>query len=456
MTDSVPDQTAAEPEPQRLSFDLDVEVCVIGGGLAGLSVALEAARLGASVAILERERVAWAASSQHIGRVMPGFDVSPAEIIGRIGRKAAAELWRMSATGAEIVRAHAAEMPDMALSHGALEVSGGGAGDRRLDAIEELGSEFGYDVRRWPLDHVRETLRTMSYFEGLHHPRAFQVNPAGYAAGLASLARAAGVRIFEQTPVTALDVAGARKRITTPRARMRAGHVILAGNVHVGDALPRLGATLLPVWRSGVVTAPLGERLAESIGYSGSVADLDGVDHFRVLAGDRLMWSSLRSRWQEKPERSNKAMQRRIAGIFPSLGMVPIERSFGGAIGRTVHGMPQIGQLRPGVWVASGFGYRGVAPTAMAGRLIARAILWNDDRYRMFDGFDLVWTGGRTGRTVNAFLDTLTRSRAAIAATLARRAEARDAKQRRERQRRAALVASATSRESESDQRLKG
>jgi glycine/D-amino acid oxidase-like deaminating enzyme len=362
----------------------------------------------------------------------------------------------MSATGAEIVRAYATEMPGMAVSDGALEVSAGGAGDRRLDAIEELGSEFGYDVQRWPVDQVRETLRTQSYFDGLHHSRAFQVDPAGYAAGLASLARAAGVRIFEQTPVTGLDVAGARKRITTPRARMRAGHLILAGNVHVGDALPRLGATLLPVWRSGVVTAPLGERLAEVIGFDGSIADLDGVDHFRVLAGDRLMWSSLRTRWQEHPERAGRAMQQRIAKIFPSLGTVPIERTFGAAIGRTVHGMPQIGQLRPGVWVASGFGYRGVAPTAMAGRLIARAILWNDDRYRMFDGFDLIWTGGRTGRTVNAFLDTLTRSRAAIAATLARRAEARAARQGRARDRRAALIAKATSRESESNQRLNG
>ena len=36
---------AAIPERSRLSFDLDADICVIGAGLAGLTVALEAARL---------------------------------------------------------------------------------------------------------------------------------------------------------------------------------------------------------------------------------------------------------------------------------------------------------------------------------------------------------------------------------------------------------------------------
>ena len=47
------DDAATLPERARLSFDLDVDVCVVGGGLAGLTVAREAAKLGATVALLE-------------------------------------------------------------------------------------------------------------------------------------------------------------------------------------------------------------------------------------------------------------------------------------------------------------------------------------------------------------------------------------------------------------------
>ncbi|MFJ5370320.1 FAD-dependent oxidoreductase, partial [Bosea sp. CER48] len=40
------------------------EICIVGGGLAGLTAALELARAGRSVVLLEAERVAWGASGR--------------------------------------------------------------------------------------------------------------------------------------------------------------------------------------------------------------------------------------------------------------------------------------------------------------------------------------------------------------------------------------------------------
>jgi gamma-glutamylputrescine oxidase len=67
-------------------------------------------------------------------------------------------------------------------------------------------------------------------------------------------------------------------------------------------------------------------------------------------------------------------------------------------LGRTIHGMPQIGELSPGIWLASGFGGHGFNTTAMAGNLIARAIVDGDDTWRLFVPFELIWAGGLTGR----------------------------------------------------------
>ena len=173
---------------------------------------------------------------------------------------------------------------------------------------------------------------------------------------------------------------------------------MLAGNIHLGAPLRRLSETLLPVWRYAAVTAPLGERLADAITFQGSVTDSDGIDHFRVVDGDRLMWASPETTWAARPQRFAPAIQRRIATIFPQLGKVEISDVFGGAVGLTVHGMPQIGQLRKGLWVASGFGRQGLNTSAMAGQLIARSILWGDERWRLFSPFELVWAGGATGR----------------------------------------------------------
>jgi hypothetical protein len=61
--------------------------------------------------------------------------------------------------------------------------------------------------------------------------------------------------------------------------------------------------------------------------------------------------------------------------------------------------MPQIGELAPGYWLASAFGGHGLNTTAMAGEMIARAILDGDDRWRLFSSYELVWAGGKAGRT---------------------------------------------------------
>lgn len=410
------------PQRRRLTFDLDVEVCVVGGGLAGLTVALEAARMGASVALLEARQIGWGASGHHLGTVMPGYDIAIDDLIARVGVEDAAQLWKLSQEGVDFIRAMATEeaMPGIALSEGALEVSNVDVGDRMIARLQMLSENFGAEVEGWQVERVRDVLKTRRYFHAMHYPKAFQIDGKVYLEGLATRARQAGVRIFEDTRVVSLDASGVRKRIVTPEAKMRAGQVVLAGNVHLGSALQRLSATLLPVWRYGAVTAPLGDRLGEAIGYAGSVMDSDGIDHFRIVQGDRLMWSSPETTWEMRPKRFAGAIRRRIGTVFPALKHVAITETFGGAVGQTVHGMPQIGQLRRGLWIASGFGRQGLNTTAMAGQLISRGIIYGDDRWRLFDPFELIWAGGRTGRVAGHAIGKWMRGSSVAAGALAR------------------------------------
>jgi len=416
------DAAAMLPGRSRLSFDLDVDICVVGAGLAGLTVALEAARLGASVAVLEGRHVGWNASGHHLGTVMPGFGLPIGELIARIGFEDARELWSLSKQGAEYVRATASEelIPGIALSEGALEVSNVEAGEELISRLQMLGEDFETEVEGWQVDRVRDQLKTDRYFHGVYYPRAFQIDGRKYVHGLAALATRAGARIFEDTPVVSIDPSGIRKRIVTPSARLRASHIVLAGNIHLGEPLRRLSETLLPVWRYAAVTAPLGEQLADVVKFKGSVTDTDGVDHFRIVDGDRLMWASPETTWAARPERFAGAIARRIRTIFPQLGSTGIAEVWGGAVGETVHGMPQIGELRRGLWVTSGFGRQGLNTSAIAGQLIARSILWGDERWRLFSPFELVWAGGAIGRVAGHFVGMWGRGSSAAAGALAR------------------------------------
>jgi glycine/D-amino acid oxidase-like deaminating enzyme len=417
--------TAAVRERSRLSFDLDVDICVVGAGLAGLTVALEAARLGASVAVLEGRHVGWNASGHQLGTVMPGYGLPIGELIERVGFEDARELWSLSKQGGDYVRTNATEelMPGIGFSEGALEVSNVDGGDQLISRLQTLNEDFGTEVEGWQVDRVRDQLKTGRYFHGVYYPGAFQLDGRKYVHGLAALARRAGARIFEDTPVVSIDPSGIRKRIVTPSARLRASHIVLAGNIHLGAPLRRLSETLLPIWRYAAVTAPLGERLAGAITFQGSITDSDGIDHYRIVDGDRLMWASPETTWAARPQRFSAAIARRIRTIFPQLGEVQIADVFGGAVGQTVHGMPQIGPLRKGLWVASGFGRQGLNTSAMAGQLIAQSILRGDERWRLFSPFELVWAGGSTGRVAGQVVAWWVRGRSAAAGALARHRE---------------------------------
>src|SRR5258705_1665371 len=254
------DAAAMLPGRSRLSFDLDVDICVVGAGLAGLTVALEAARLGASVAVLEGRHVGWNASGHHLGTVMPGFGLPIGELIARIGFEDARELWSLSKQGAEYVRATASEelIPGIALSEGALEVSNVEAGEELISRLQMLGEDFETEVEGWQVDRVRDQLKTDRYFHGVYYPRAFQIDGRKYVHGLAALAKRAGARIFEDTPVVSIDPSGIRKRIVTPSARLRASHIVLAGNIHLGAPLRRVVGNRPPVLRPAARPPPPG------------------------------------------------------------------------------------------------------------------------------------------------------------------------------------------------------
>jgi gamma-glutamylputrescine oxidase len=397
--------TTATPAPQRapLTADLDVDVCVVGAGLAGLTAAREIARGGWSVAVLESGRVAWNASGQNCGFVLPGYAAAVRSIVERVGLARTRELWALSEAGLDYVRATVQEtgMPGVDAVDGWLNVSKVDDAEGIIATLQLLGNDLGAEVEGWASDRVRDVLKSNRYFNAIHFLRAFHLHPLNYALGLAAAAEEAGAHIFEQTAAVAIDPAGVRKRIETPHGRLRAAHVVLAGNVHIGKLMPHLAATLLPIWTYLAVTAPLGPRLSTAITYSGGVSDGERADnHYRIVDGDRLLISGRARVWEADPRRLAGSLAADIAKLYPQLGEVQIEHRWSGVLGRTIHGMPQIGELSPGIWLASGFGGHGFNTTAMAGNLIARAIVEGDDTWRLFLPFELIWAGGLAGRVV--------------------------------------------------------
>lgn len=392
----------AVPERWSLTYDLDVDVCVIGGGLAGLTTAREVARRGWSVAVLEANRIAWSASGRNGGFVLPGYAERVERIIERVGLERAKRLWALSVEGVEYVRATIREtgMPGVDLTPGWLMVQRVDEPDEAADLAGRIGLDFGTPVELWSPDEVRQVLRTSRYFQGVHLPTAFHIHPLNYALGVAADAERLGARIFEGTPALSIDPSGLRKRVLTPQGRVRADHVVLAGSAHLGSLFPVVSSAVLPVTTYLAATEPLGEHLRDAIAYHGAVTDTRRAgDYYRVVAGTRLLWGGRITTRLSEPRALARGMQRRIRSVFPQLGAVKVEQAWSGTMGYALHRMPLIGEFAPGIWVATAFGGHGLNTTAMAGCLIAGGIIERDDRWREFAPYELVWAGGALGRS---------------------------------------------------------
>ena len=306
-------------ERARLNFDLDVDVCVVGGGLAGLTAAREVARRGWSVALIESGRIGGGASGRSNGFVLPGFSEDMDTVVERIGLDHAKQLWALSQGGVDYIRAAIRDlkMPDVEAGEGWLKVAktdNAGAVRAKVERLRWIGAE----VEFWDMARVRQALSSAHYFSAMSFPGAFHINPLNYALGLARAAEELGVRIFEDTPAIELDPAGVRKRIRTPSGTVRAAHVVLAANVQLGNLMPRLSATLVPVTTYVIVTEPLGPLFDDVVSYRGAVSDGNrGANHFRALEGGRLLWSSRITTKPVNPRRFARSLAASVRTIFP-------------------------------------------------------------------------------------------------------------------------------------------
>jgi gamma-glutamylputrescine oxidase len=383
----------------RLTQDIDARVCIVGGGFAGLWIGRALARRGYEVVVIDGGTIAGQASGRNGGFVSAGFAERLSRIVERVGLDQAKSLYALSRRGMDVIGDMLADgTPGLEPTPGRLHVRRyDDAGDVRREA-DFLGEHFNHEMVVWPTERVRETLKTERYYQALHDADAFSIHPLNLALALAAEIEQRGGRIFEQTVATGADLEGVRKWVSTESGRVRAQDVVFCGSAFIGGGFPQLARTILPVSTYVGVSKPMPDQLKEAIGYAGGISDTRRAgDYYRVI-GDRLLWGGRISTRTSTPRRLGRRIARDIARVYPSLKGIEIEYAWPGIMGYAIHRMPQIGMLRPGAWVASGFGGHGLNTTAMAGELISTAIIDHDERWRQFIPFGLVWAGGAIGR----------------------------------------------------------
>jgi len=361
-----------------LEGSLDVDVCVIGAGFSGLSVALECRARGLSVVVLDAHRPGWGASGRNGGQMLAGF--AKDEIIEKqLGLEGARAAWALSIDAVKLVHERIGRYGiECDFTPGFMTVA------TKAKRVPDLRAWMDAATNRWGHAHLswvdasemRERIASERYLAGVYDALSGHLHPLKYCLGLADAARREGAQLFAHSPVLEV-VRGARPVVRTATGEVRCRFVAACGNATLGNVLPAaIAARIAPIASYIVATESLGKARADAL-IKNRPAICDNnffLDYFRVSADHRVLFGGRASSTGASPAQLTGDIRKRMLAVFPQLADTKIEFAWGGFVDITRNRAPDFGAIDPNYFYVQGFSGHGVALTGIAGRVIAKAI----------------------------------------------------------------------------------
>lgn len=398
---------ATAPRTQRwaaLAGAHKADVAIVGGGLAGLSAALELAERGQRVVLLEARQLGWGASGRNGGQAIHGLAADQEAIEKLVGLDAARQVWAMSLEALELIHERRQRHGIVCdWQDGWLAVATSARKGRALlEWAERMAARYGAQFSAAPKAELGQWIHSPRYHAGVHDARSGHLHPLKYTLGLARAAHQAGALLFEDSPATTLTPHGGGVRINTPNGEVHARQALLAGNVYLSGLAPRLEARIMPVGTYIVCSKPIAPAAMDALlPTRAAVCDTDFVlDYFRPTADQRMLFGGRVSYSTHTPRNLIASMTRRMQAAFPPLRGVGVDHAWGGFVDITMNRAPDFGRLAGNVYYLQGFSGHGLALTGLAGKLVAEAMSGDASRFDVFARIPhQPFPGGRLLRT---------------------------------------------------------
>jgi glycine/D-amino acid oxidase-like deaminating enzyme len=413
-----------QPAPE-LGGERSADVIVVGGGYTGMWAAwqLKALEPEAKVVLLEAEICGQGPSGRNGGFCNVMWFSLPS-MRQRWGDEAALAVGRASQRAVAGIEAFCCEQGVDAWFRrgGYLQVSTApahdGVGEEALAACRELGEVEA--VQLLAPDEIAARCASPAFRGGAFYPGAATVQPARLALGLRERLMAAGVEIYERSPVRRLQATPAGVEARTGGGRVRGGAAVIA----IGGAAKAPRAPLrdaLTLTSSHIVLTEPVPDLLEEIGWTGGECITDSralIDYFRTTPDGRIAFGwgggriAMGARLRGRAEVDAEVVARAAACLrdyFPGLTGRRLTQAWGGPVDVSPTHLPVVVPLRGArAFAAAGYTGNGVGPSYMVGRVLASLALDRRDEYSRLAIVDPAprrvppepfhWLGGETIR----------------------------------------------------------
>lgn len=393
--DSAPARRAASPLKGRITAD----VCVLGGGVTGLSAAYHLSRLDPSlrVVVLEAETVGYGASGRNAGQaiVALGHHDFTAQL-RRYGAANLSDAYRYVAEGVELLgRLSLEERIDCDWRPtGYLEVGLAADGDGPIDAYRDFLDAMGRgdDIEPVPAAQIERELGSPLLGKALFDRRGGQFNPLKLVRGLAATVQTRGVALYEDSPVQHVAAGPGAIVVDTGRGSVSCGKIILAANgySHLLRGIGGAARAQSPLFVYANVTEPLSPETWRELGWPrrcGVNIRSDLFFSFAPTAEGRILYvggydmvaPTGRSMAYDHSVGFSRNGPLNLGAVFPPLRVARTTHSWGGPISLTADFVPHVGRLTdPRIVYAAGCWGHGVPIGLHNGRTLAELSLDRD------------------------------------------------------------------------------
>ncbi|RQW64189.1 NAD(P)/FAD-dependent oxidoreductase [Vibrio viridaestus] len=388
----------------ELTGEHKADVCVIGSGITGTVTALELAKKGYKVIVLEAERVGWGASGRSGGQAIFGWASEQGTLEKLVGESDAKSLWQLSVEALSTTKSYISEYDiDCDWRDGMAHLGVKARHDRELkEWYDSLTGKYEYDsLELWDQNEVRQHIDSGRYTFGMYDRNSGHLHPLNYTLGLVKAARDLGVEFYEGSKVNKITH-GAPVKLETENGHVIADYSVLACNAYMSGLDFKLESRVMPVGTYICASEPLGKDVALGLMKDHIAAcDINFVlDYFRCSADYRMLFGGRCSYSGIDPRSIEGTMRKRMIDVFPQLSQTKIDYAWGGYVGITMNRAPYFGRVAKNVFYAQGFSGHGIAATGIAGKLMAEAVSGTAERLDVFERIPhYPFPGGRLLRT---------------------------------------------------------
>lgn len=374
-----------------ITHDQTTDVVVVGGGMAGLAAAERLSFAGKQVLLLEQEYIGAGASGKSSGMISQDSELGLTDLIENLGPEKARLLWDFVGKNLEHIRSniltHHFDCGYQAQDY--LCIANSERAMKKIHAEAASRRSFGYESTMYNATTIKTVVGGEGYAGGLRYPGTFAINSFRYAQAMKQLLIERGVKIFEQSKVTAVG----NGKVTVNGVTVLAPKIVVCID-HFLPSLARLSRSVFHVESYIAVTTPLSESEIAQLFPSGPVMANDSdivYQYFRLTSDRRLLigGGDYRTTYayseSKTPEHILPKLTTYLKEKFPYLQVTP-QCVWPGLLGVTKDLLPIAGRDRDDASIHYVAGATGLAWATGLGRYVAEQIL--EDRHDYDDLFD--------------------------------------------------------------------